>query len=303
MSLEKIENLELASVSYLSAAASHIGLKRQNNEDKFLVDTLYDFFLVVDGMGGHAGGEIAANVAVEIIQKGIRRIVGEDEERLRESIIYANNKIFNQAQNDETLLGMGCVLTALLLGDEVATIASIGDTRLYKIHDGKIERLTKDHSVIGQLEAKGELSEIRLMHHPQGNEVLRCVGIKEKPLDDDDFLDIIKTDFQPEHAFLLCSDGLSDSITTSQILEIILKYAEYPKILVQKLVEEANHAGGKDNITVIFIAGRRFYQSAVLSKINPTAGLKERIVALFLGRWAFLCYGIILGWSAVYLML
>jgi serine/threonine protein phosphatase PrpC len=300
MSLEKIENLEIASISYLSAAASHVGLRRQRNEDKFLIDPLRDFFLVVDGMGGHAGGEIAAQIAVETIEERIKETVGDNQTRLRDSIVCANNAIFHIARGDENLFGMGCVLTALLLKDEIATIANVGDARLYKIHQGKIELVTKDHSVINQLEEDSAYSEIRLMRHPRRNEVFRCVGIEERTTDENGFVDIINIEFLPEHAFLLCSDGLSDLVTSAKLLELILTHAESPQTLVRLLVDEANRAGGTDNITAIFIKGQRFQQTLEMPKLDSNMTWKERVFSFFLSRKAILFYGIILGGLIVY---
>ena len=295
MSLSKIENLEVVSVSYLCAAASHVGLRRHKNEDKFLIDPLYNFFLVVDGMGGHSGGEIAAQTAVETIADRIKVSTGDDETRLKHSIICANNAICRASRSNDRLSGMGCVLTALLLNEGLASIANVGDARVYKLHNGILELLTTDHSIVGELGKNGELSEIRLMRHPRRNEVLRCVGIEERMTDEEDFVNLIRTDFQPEHAFLMCSDGLSDLVTSARILDIIHTHAESPKTIVRALVDEANEAGGTDNITAIFIMGERFSQAVESSKSNPFLSYKERITLILLSRWVTLLYGFILG--------
>lgn len=301
MSSGKTENLKIVSVSCLCAAASHVGLRRSQNEDRFLIDPLNDFFLVVDGMGGHAFGEVAAQIAVDTIGEDIRRTAGNDETRLRDSIVRANNAIFLASRRDEKLSGMGCVLAALLLKDGVATVANVGDARVYRIHSAGIELLTTDHSVVGELEKNGELSEIRLMQHPRRNEVLRCVGVGERAAVGEDFVDIVTTDFQLDQAFLLCSDGLSDFVTSSQLLDIILAHAESPKALVGALINKANATGGKDNVTVVFVMGVRFPQAAISMKWAPGLTFKKRLVTILLSRWAILLYGLIVGGAAVFL--
>jgi PPM family protein phosphatase len=302
MSSGKTENLETASVSYLCAAASHVGLWRSRNEDRFLIDPLNDFFLVVDGMGGHACGEVAAQIAAETIGEDIRCTAGDDETRLRDSIIRANNAIFLASRRDEKFSGMGCVLAALLLKDGMATVANVGDARVYRVHPGGIELLTTDHSVVGELEKNGELSEIRLMQHPRRNEVLRCVGVKERAAPGEDFVDIITADFQPDQAFLLCSDGLSDLVTSSQLLDIILAHAESPKMLVGALIDKANVAGGKDNITAVVVIGGGFCQAAETMKRPPPLTYKQRLITVLYSRWAMLLYGLFAGGLAVFLM-
>jgi serine/threonine protein phosphatase PrpC len=303
MSSEKTKNLELISVNFLSAAGSHPGLKRDNNEDRFVLDASGGFFLVVDGMGGHAGGEVAAQIAVETIQTAIRKIENSAEIRLRDSIILANNAIYEKSREDESLSGMGCVLTALLIENEIATIAHVGDTRLYKIKNGEIQKLTTDHSPIGEIEESGDFSEIGLMRHPRRNEVSRCLGLFEIDFENSEFVDVFETLFLPETAFLLCSDGLSDLLTSGKIFEIIVENPESPADVVENLIAEANNAGGKDNITVVFAAGSRFSQTvgetenASFRQTSKT----QKLIALFLNRWAFLFYGLLLGGALVFL--
>ena len=297
MSLEKTKNLELISIDFLAAAGSHPGLRRQNNEDRFVLDANYGFFLVVDGMGGHAGGEIAAQIAAETIQTAIRKIENSAEIRLHDSVILANNGLCEKSLEDENLAGMGCVLTALLIEKETAYIAHVGDTRLYKIRDGEIKKLTTDHSPVGELEENGDFSEIGLMRHPRRNEVSRCLGLNKVGFDESAFADVSETLFLPETAFLLCSDGLSDLLTAGKILEIIKANAASPAAVVGNLIAEANNAGGKDNITVIFVAGDKFaasFETTVDASPQKSSKTKN-LAAFFFGRWAFLFYGLVFG--------
>jgi PPM family protein phosphatase len=303
MSSGETENLEVASVTYLSAAASHPGLRRRKNEDRFLIDPLHDFFLVADGMGGHACGEVAAQMAVQTIGEAIRRTAGGDDvTRLKDAIVLANNAIFRTSLCEENLTGMGCVLAALLVTGGTATIANVGDARAYKIHSGRMDLLTTDHSVVGELGKNGEFSEIRLMQHPRRNEVLRCMGVEEIAAGGNGFVDTISTDFRPEHAFLLCSDGLSDLLTSSRLYDLILEHHDSPKSLVRALVDETNAAGGKDNVTAIFVMGNKFPE--VIKSLRPRqqSAFRERAVSILLSRWALFVYGIILGITVIFLV-
>lgn len=300
MSLEKTENPELISVSFLSAAASHPGLRRANNEDRFILDANNGFFAVIDGMGGHAGGEIAAQAALETIRAAIGKIENSPEIRLRDAVILANNAICEKSEEDENLAGMGCVLTSLLIENETAIVAHVGDTRLYKIQNQEITKLTTDHSPVGELEENGDLSEIGLMRHPRRNEVSRCLGLSKLDFSGASFVDTFRVSFEPESAFLLCSDGLSDLLTSNKILEIISDRAQSPESVARGLIAEANGAGGKDNVTVVFVAGGKFF--GVVEKWRETAAetlrknsLKNRIKLVIFSRWAFFLYGILLG--------
>jgi len=235
------------------------------------------------------------------MQTGIRKIENSAEIRLRDSIVLANNAVFECAQKE--LSDMGCVLTALLIENETATIGHVGDTRLYKIHRGEFNKLTTDHSFVGQLEEEGELSEKRLLEHPRRHEVTRCVGFEEKSFEDEGFADIYQTGFEPDAAFLLCSDGLSDLLTAAQIHEIIAENAAMPQKIVKHLIGKANELGGKDNITVIFVGGRDFAETADRADARPKVSKKYKIFGLILNRWAFLIYGLLLGGSVVLLLL
>jgi PPM family protein phosphatase len=291
---------EIFSINYVCSAGTDVGRQRDNNEDFYVFDAKHDFFMVVDGMGGHEKGEVAAKLAAQTIQTAIRKIEGAAKIRLQDSIILANNAVFEAARKD--LSNMGCVLTAILIENEIAAIGHIGDTRLYKIRNGKINKLTTDHSIVGVLEAEGNLSETRLLEHPQRNEVTRCVGIAERTFEDEDFVDILQTEFEKDAAFLLCSDGLSDLLTTAQIFEIIEQNADSPQLIIEKLITKANEAGGKDNITVIFIGGINFTDE-VYGRLNRTVFTKkQKFFSLFLNRWAFLIYGLMFGGTVIYVL-
>jgi serine/threonine protein phosphatase PrpC len=132
------------------------------------------------------------------------------------------------------------------------------------------------------------------MQHPRRHEVLRCVGAEERA-GGEDFVDIVSADFLPEHAFLLCSDGLSDLLTSSRLLELVLAHAESPKALVGALVDQANAAGGKDNVTAVFVMGDGFREAVKSTRSGSAPDYKEWVIKVLLSRWAVLLYGLILG--------
>lgn len=293
MFLEKKTKTEIISIPFLCAAGTDVGRQRDENEDSFVFDAEHGFFLVVDGMGGHDQGKVAAKIAAETIQTGIRKIENSAAIRIRDSIVLANNAVLEYAVKNS--LQMGCVLTTLLIEKSYATIGHVGDTRLYKIRHGNINKLTTDHSFVGKLEEAGDLSEKRLMEHPRRNEVTRCVGIEEKSFEDEDFVDFFQTNFECDAAFLLCSDGLSDLLTATQILEIIECNCKDPQEIVTKLIEQANNLGGKDNITVIFIGGMDFPGEVGQRRDKTMISKTQKVLLVFFNRWSLFIYGILLG--------
>lgn len=245
-----------AAPRHLSAATTHQGYVRGNNEDRVYTDDSRGIFLVVDGMGGHEAGEQAAGIAVEMIRVRLERQTGTVEQRLREAIALANNAIFEAAQSKPEWKGMACVLTAAVIEDNVATIGHVGDSRLYRLKRGYIEKITHDHSPVGEREDRGELTEAQAMQHPRRNEVYRDVGSEPRSPGDDDFIEIRQIPFEPDGALLLCSDGLSDAIPSKEILRIVEQSAD-PQAAVNALVGAAIQVG-KDNVSAVLVEGGRF---------------------------------------------
>ncbi|MCU1326379.1 MAG: protein serine/threonine phosphatase, partial [Bryobacterales bacterium] len=237
-----------------SAAASDLGRRRTNNEDRYLHDPERGLFAVVDGLGGHAAGEHAAETAVEVLRERLGRQTGTPEERLREAIALANNEIFRLAQANAEWAGMGCVLTAAVIEDDTVTVGHVGDSRLYLARPGEIRKITHDHSPVGEREDRGELSEMAAMQHPRRNEIFRDVGTAEKSPDDPAFIEILSFPLPPDGVILICSDGLSDLVPAAAILECLESNAPNFDAAVQQLIALANRAGGKDNITVVVAA-------------------------------------------------
>ena len=241
-----------------AAAATDIGLLRDRNEDRYLCDPGRGIYLVVDGVGGQAAGEVAAETAVEAIRQSDFR----DEDSVREAVARANNRIFELAETQPELRGMACVLTLAVARDWEILIGHVGDSRLYLIWQGAIRKLTSDHSPVGEDEDAGELTETEAMRHPRRHEVFRDVGSRRRGPRDRNFVEVRRCRFRPDAAILLCSDGLTDELTAAQVREIAERYDGDAERVARELVEAANHAGGADNITALFVAGPEFRGTA-----------------------------------------
>lgn len=302
-----------AAPRYLSAGLTDQGPVRENNEDRVYCDDVRGIYLVVDGMGGHEAGEQAAAIAVERIRARLERQTGSVEQRVREAITLANNAIFEAGEAKPEWKGMACVLTAAVIEDSQVTIGHVGDSRLYRIKRGAIDKVTHDHSPVGEREDSGELSESEAMKHPRRNEVYRDVGSEAHTPDDDDFIEIRRIPFEPDSALLLCSDGLSDAISSKQILQIVEKNAGDRKTTVRALLSAATGVG-KDNVSAILVEGERFAASfgrrpaarkpkraiitdpQAVAPAGPVRTIVEpRHVPWYASGGAWLLYGLVLG--------
>ena len=307
--------------AWTAGAASDAGLVRGRNEDRFWMDDARGVFLVVDGLGGHAAGELAAETAVQTIRESL--LEGSPaalapqcpEARVRRAIACANNRIFELAQEAGERKGMACVLTLALVEDKTITIGHVGDSRLYLIWKSAIRKLTSDHSPVGEVEDSGELSEEEAMLHPRRNEVFRDVGSRRREPDDADFVEIRQCRFHSDAAILLCSDGLTDRLTSARVREIVDRYDGDATRVAAELVDAANRAGGQDNITALLVAGAEFRgrhgitrprlgagrETAPFSAKGAPMGEGEAVCApgsrtpFLRGRVAFLTYGILIG--------
>src|SRR5256712_2425637 len=192
-------------------AAGHTdpGLQRDVNEDRVHFDVARGRLAVGDGVGGQAAGGKAADVALSMLRTRLERETGPTVERVREAITIANNEIHRVASLRPEWTGMACVLTVAVVGEERATIGHVGDTRLYKLRGDGIEKITRDHSPVGEREDSNEISEIAAMRHLRRNEVYRDVGSAPHEQTDPDFIDLHEIPFEPDAALLLCSDGLT----------------------------------------------------------------------------------------------
>jgi len=263
------------------AGETNAGLQRQVNEDRWFIDEARGLFIVIDGIGGQAAGGRAADVALCMLRERLGRETGPVAGRVREAIAVANNEIHRLASTRPEWAGMACVLTVAVIRDGRATIGHVGDTRLYRLRDGRIEKITRDHSPVGEREDAGELSEIDAMRHPRRNEVYRDVGSEVHRPDDPDFVELHEMPFSPEDALLLCSDGLSDLVDSASMLRIVHESAGNPRAVVHRLIVAANDAGGRDNVTAVYVEGDRFASHASA----PRALASRAVLLRHAPRW------------------
>jgi len=243
----------------LAWGLTDVGRKREHNEDAFLVRSGMGLFAVADGMGGHQGGDRASRLAVEIVEREIRRAVldkatvpiGPGAEspasrELRAAARVAGRTIFSLAQQDPRLAGMGTTLTALFFHAGRACLAHVGDSRAYLYRDERIEQLTEDHSWIEEQVRSGFMTTAEAQESALKHIITRSVGFESEVEVDQLALPYLMGD-----CFLLCSDGLSNHLGTEEIRLCLSEgfYSEVPR----KLVEAANIKGGEDNITVVLV--------------------------------------------------
>jgi len=293
-----------------SATASDAGRVRAENQDRAYADDQLGIFLVVDGLGGHAAGEKAAETAVDVVRAELAGQNGDARDRIRRAITAANNRIFEEAADNETWRGMACVLTLAAISADKVIVGHVGDSRLYLTWNGAIRKMTSDHSPVGEREDAGELNEAEAMAHPRRHEVFRDVGSRLRDPDEEDFIEVKEFLFKPDAAILLCSDGLSDLLTSAEILDVVERYNGDPAQVADELVEAANLAGGNDNITAIFVAGSEFLGNASPAAAEARTrnaitkardGLVEgrrpgsKVGRILTTRVAFLIYGFVLG--------
>jgi protein phosphatase len=219
------------------------GRQRNANEDS--VFTRSPVFVVADGMGGAQAGEVASKAAAESFDRNLPS--SPPELLLRETIVAANRTIHEHARRDPELAGMGTTITAAIVNaesDEVA-IGHVGDSRAYRLRGGKLERLTRDHSLVEEMRRKGQLTEAQAEDHPQRSIITRALG-PEPEVE----VDVQTVPAQPGDVFLICSDGLTTMLDDEQIARVLIR-ASSMESAVRALVDEANRAGGRDNITVV----------------------------------------------------
>ncbi len=247
-----------------SGSISDIGRKRKSNEDSYCVDDEQGLYVVADGMGGHAAGEVASEVAVETIEKFIQMTsdsqdatwpYGLDEKlsfngnRLKTSIRFANRRVLERTREQAEYEGMATTVVATLISDDQADIAHVGDSRLYLIRQGQIQRLTDDHSWVNEQVLSGVMDTEQARTHPLRNVVTRALGGKEE-LE----VDVQTLQLQSMDLLLLCSDGLTSMVDDEQILKIILADGHDKKRALAGLVDAANDSGGEDNTTAILLS-------------------------------------------------
>ena len=226
-------------------AKSDVGRVREANEDSYLIaDPL---FVVADGMGGHIAGDVASSTAVKVIQDESGDASSENPGTLTKIISDANATIWDKAQSDPALRGMGTTCTLVLVDEDRVHIAHVGDSRAYRLRDGQLEQLTEDHTLVGRMVQEGRLSREEAQHHPQRSIITRALGV-----DEDVQVDLETVELSEGDRLLLCSDGLSSMVEDDSI-ESVLASESDPQGAADRLIDAANEAGGDDNITVVVI--------------------------------------------------
>jgi PPM family protein phosphatase len=219
------------------------GRQRRGNEDAFYARA--PLFAVADGMGGAQAGEVASHLAVEVLEQGLPEGAGSVEERLRARVREANTRIMESAGADDARAGMGTTLPVAYVGEDDLTVAHVGDSRLYRLRDGSFERLTDDHSLVEELVRQGKLTPEQADEHPQRSIITRALGAEEG----------VEADSRTwpgrdGDVYLICSDGLTSMIPEARVADVLTSAASLAAA-GRALIDAANDAGGRDNITVV----------------------------------------------------
>lgn len=224
------------------------GRVRKTNEDNFFADEALGLFIVADGMGGHAGGEVASRVAIATISELIKEgsTDGDATGLIRNAIDQANTAIRTQADADPTLQGMGTTVVLAYCRGDAIHLAHLGDSRAYLIHDGSIQRLTEDHSLVAQMVKSGQLTAEQAPRYPLRNVVTRSLGNQKltEP-------DLSVVEWNAGDYLLLCSDGLTNMVEESELRSLISAGGGNLERTCQEAIDRANQNGGKDNITAV----------------------------------------------------
>lgn len=245
------------------AGSTHVGMKRSHNEDNFFLLAEENLYIVADGMGGHASGEVASQIAVETLanffidtsrDKDITwpfredRSLTFDENRLVTGIKLANRRVYETAQSDPRYRGMGTTIVCLVCGSTGAFLGHVGDSRGYVFRQGAIEQLTEDHSLLNDYLKVHRLTPEEIEHFPHKNVIVRALGMKDTVA-----VDVHRLEPKPGEIYLLCSDGLSGMVDDKTIQETVNEGGQDLEKVCQSLIAKANAAGGVDNITVVIV--------------------------------------------------
>jgi serine/threonine protein phosphatase PrpC len=237
------------------AARTDVGMIRSGNEDNFAVDApasaTRGIFIVADGMGGHAAGEVASEMAVQIVQRELKEVAdladGSATKVLGEALRLANRAIHDRTITEVDKQGMGTTASVLVLADSRYLIGQVGDSRVYLLRDGALKQVTKDHSYVQEQVDLGNLTPEQARYHPYSNVITRCVGASPEVEPD-----LYAGEARTGDIFLIASDGLTGMVDDRRLAQLLMSRAE-PERKVQALISEANGRGGLDNITAIVV--------------------------------------------------
>jgi protein phosphatase len=226
-----------------ATAVTDTGRRRRRNEDDYVCEP--PLFAIADGMGGAQAGEIASHLAASSLRNASRN-EPVDDRRVVQLIQDANRSVYERQRADESTSGMGTTMTVALVDGEIAHIGHVGDSRAYLVRDHKLEQLTEDHSLVGELIRSGRLSPEEAEAHPHRSVITRVLGT-----DPEVDVDAFSIETKPGDLFMLCSDGLTSMVDDVRILELIETHRGDVDATGRALVDEANKSGGEDNITVV----------------------------------------------------
>ncbi|NOJ98895.1 Stp1/IreP family PP2C-type Ser/Thr phosphatase [Corallococcus sp. CA049B] len=242
------------------AGSTHVGMKRNHNEDNYLVLPEENLVVVADGMGGHSSGEIASRIAVDELGEFFRLTSKDqdatwpfkmdkqrnyDENRLATGIKLANARIFERATVDTKYKGMGTTIVSVHFAENGVYVGHVGDSRVYFFRGGILQQVTEDHSLLNDYLKAKKLTPEEIENFPHKNVIVRALGMKEQVQ-----VDVTRVDPLENDVFLLCSDGLSGMISDAQMQDILSRTPELEKACGQ-LIDLANAAGGNDNVTCV----------------------------------------------------
>ena len=239
-----------AVVRYTAAALTDRGRKRPGNEDAFGFSVEHGVYVVCDGMGGAAAGEIASSIAVDEI---LRHLAGSRErgvalpELAERAVCAANEAVYSRAQRNQRLAGMGTTLVALVVEERRGWVFNVGDSRVYRLRNGRLDQITLDHSLVEEQVRMGRMSESEALRSPLRNVITRALGTQNCVTPDS-----FELETEPGDVFLLCSDGLTRELN-DRAIESILKSDAALEQRCARLIEGAKKAGGHDNITCVLV--------------------------------------------------
>ncbi len=245
-----IDLLQNGSFGIRQEARTDLGRVRSENEDSLILAPDLRLFGVCDGMGGHAAGEVASSIAAEVLCQEIAGTADFSSEALRHAIATADERVFRDQQADAQHRGMGTTVSALWLVPDTGPkgwIGHVGDSRIYRHHQGELQQLTVDHSPVFRLFQSGLLSKDEMLTHPYKHLLDRALGL-QPPVD----VDVFPVDLEVGDVFLICTDGLTDMLVDQEIHDV-LKSEKLLGGVADQLVRRANQSGGIDNITLILI--------------------------------------------------
>ncbi len=238
-----------AVIHYTAAAATDRGRKRPSNEDAFGYSVEHGVYVVCDGMGGAAAGEIASSLAIDEMMRLLTRRAGADPliADAEQALTAANQSIFTRAERSQKLSGMGTTLVALLVEERHAWILNVGDSRGYRLRNSRLEQITIDHSLVEEQIRMGRMTRDEAQLSPLRNVITRALGTQNHVPPD-----VFELEVEPGDTYLLCSDGLTRELS-DPLIESLLSVGAPLEEMCARLVSAANQAGGHDNITCLLV--------------------------------------------------